>query len=167
MSSDRILMILMTAVAILAVVPAVPGGEYAALILVGLGLISGFMNPEDDLLTRLAYIVVAVALPTVANSLDAIPVVGGFVNSTESVVGFRFVGLELFGFECKLQCFNVAVLPKQQGGEVAMGSGHGRFVGQSLAEGLLRLIGRPVWWRTVPRFRWASAKAGSAAMARR
>ncbi|MCS5569717.1 MAG: hypothetical protein NZ768_05305 [Pseudomonadales bacterium] len=93
MSSDRILMILMTAVAILAVVPAVPGGEYAALILVGLGLISGFMNPEDDLLTRLALIVVAVALPTVANSLDAIPVVGGFVNSILDNVAVAIAGI--------------------------------------------------------------------------
>ncbi len=93
MSSDRILMILMTAVAILAVVPAVPGGEYAALILVGLGLISGFMNPEDDLLTRLAMIVVAVALPTVANSLDAIPVVGGFVNSILDNVAVAIAGI--------------------------------------------------------------------------
>ena len=86
-------MILMTAVAILAVVPAVPGGEYAALILVGLGLISGFMNPEDDLLTRLALIVVAVALPTVANSLDAIPVVGGFVNSILDNVAVAIAGI--------------------------------------------------------------------------
>ena len=93
MSSDRILMILMTAVAILAVVPAVPGGEYAALILVGLGLISGFMNPEDDLLTRLVLIVVAVALPTIANSLDAIPVVGGFVNSILDNVAVAIAGI--------------------------------------------------------------------------
>ena len=93
MSSDRILMILMTAVAILAVVPAVPGGEYAALILVGLGLISGFMNPEDDLLTRLAMIVVAVALPTVANSLDAIPMVGGYVNSILDNVAVAIAGI--------------------------------------------------------------------------
>ena len=93
MSSDRILMILMTAVAILAVVPAVPGGEYAALILVGLGLISGFMNPEDDLLTRLVLIVVAVALPTIANSLDAIPVVGVFVNSILDNVAVAIAGI--------------------------------------------------------------------------
>jgi hypothetical protein len=91
-------MILMTAVAILAVVPAVPGGEYAALILVGLGLISGFMNPEDDLLTRLALIVVAVALPTVANSLDAIPMVGGFVNSILDNVAVAIAGIVVANF---------------------------------------------------------------------
>ena len=93
MSSDRILMILMTAVAILAVIPGVPAVAYAPLALVGLGLISGFMNPEDDLLTRLAMIVVAVALPTVANSLDAIPVVGGFVNSILDNVAVAIAGI--------------------------------------------------------------------------
>ena len=93
MSSDRILMILMTVVAVLAVIPGVPAGAYAPLALVGLGLISGFMNPEDDLLTRLALIVVAVALPTVANSLDAIPVVGGFVNSILDNVAVAIAGI--------------------------------------------------------------------------
>ena len=93
MSSDRILMILMTAVAILAVIPGVPAVAFAPLALVGLGLISGFMNPEDDLLTRLAMIVVAVALPTVANSLDAIPVVGGFVNSILDNVAVGIAGV--------------------------------------------------------------------------
>ena len=93
MSSDRILMILMTVVAVLAVIPGVPAVAYAPLALVGLGLISGFMNPEDDLLTRLALIVVAVALPTVANSLDAIPVVGGFVNSILDNVAVAIAGI--------------------------------------------------------------------------
>ena len=93
MSSDRILMILMTAVAILAVIPGVPAVAFAPLALVGLGLISGFMNPEDDLLTRLVLIVVAVALPTIANSLDAIPVVGGFVNSILDNVAVAIAGI--------------------------------------------------------------------------
>ena len=92
MSSDRILMILMTAVAILAVIPGVPAVAFAPLALVGLGLLSRFMNPEDDLLTRLAYIVVAVALPTVADSLDAIPMVGGFVNSILDNVAVGIAG---------------------------------------------------------------------------
>ena len=48
MSSDRILMILMTLVAVLAVIPGVPMVALAPLALVALGLISGFMYPEDD-----------------------------------------------------------------------------------------------------------------------
>ena len=98
MSSDRILMILMTVVAVLAVIPGVPAVAYAPLALVGIGLISGFMNPEDDLLTRLALIVVAVALPTVANSLDVIPVVGGFVNSILDNVAVAIAGIIVANF---------------------------------------------------------------------
>tara|TARA_B100000809_G_scaffold85951_1_gene84362 strand:- start:28 stop:390 length:363 start_codon:yes stop_codon:yes gene_type:complete len=86
-------MILMTVVAVLAVIPGVPAVAYAPLALVGLGLISGFMNPEDDLLTRVAYIAVAVALPIVANSLDAIPVVGGFVNSILDNIAVAVAGI--------------------------------------------------------------------------
>ena len=48
-------MILMTLVAILAVIPGVPMVALAPLALVVLGLISGFMSPEDDLLTRLRH----------------------------------------------------------------------------------------------------------------
>ena len=120
MSSDRILMILMTAVAILAVVPAVPGGEYAALILVGLGLISGFMNPEDDLLTRLALIVVAVALPTVANSLDAIPVVGGFVNSILDNVAVAIAGIVVANVLLQIYA---RLMPADDSGSSAGGGG--------------------------------------------
>ena len=72
MSSDRILTILALLAAIIAVVPAAAMAPWA-LILVALGLISGFMNPEEDLLMRVGYFIVAAALPTVANSLDAIP----------------------------------------------------------------------------------------------
>ena len=120
MSSDRILMILMTAVAILAVVPAVPGGEYAALILVGLGLISGFMNPEDDLLTRLALIVVAVALPTIANSLDAIPVVGGFVNSILDNVAVAIAGIVVANVLLQIYA---RLMPADDSGSSAGGGG--------------------------------------------
>ena len=120
MSSDRILMILMTAVAILAVVPAVPGGEYAALILVGLGLISGFMNPEDDLLTRLVLIVVAVALPTIANSLDAIPVVGGFVNNILDNVAVAIAGIVVANVLLQIYA---RLMPADDSGSSAGGGG--------------------------------------------
>ena len=120
MSSDRILMILMTAVAILAVVPAVPGGEYAALILVGLGLISGFMNPEDDLLTRLVLIVVAVALPTIANSLDAIPVVGGIVNNILDNVAVAIAGIVVANVLLQIYA---RLMPADDSGSSAGGGG--------------------------------------------
>ena len=37
-----------------------------ALVLVALGLVSGFMNPIADVATRIAYYVLAVALPDIA-----------------------------------------------------------------------------------------------------
>ena len=92
MSSDRILMILMTLAAILAAIPQVPFG-YWPLVLVVIGLVAGFMSPEDDLLTRIGMIVVAVALPTVADSLDAIMVVGPFVNSVLDSIAVGIAGM--------------------------------------------------------------------------
>ena len=53
---------------------------YFALVLVVLGLISGFMNPIGDVATRVAYYVLAVALPKIADSLDVIPAIGGYLN---------------------------------------------------------------------------------------
>ncbi len=120
MSSDRILMILMTAVAILAVIPGVPAVAFAPLALVGLGLISGFMNPEDDLLTRLAYIVVAVALPTVADSLDAIPVVGGFVNSILDNVAVGIAGVVVANMLLQIYA---RLMPADDSGSSAGGGG--------------------------------------------
>ena len=92
MSSDRILMILMTLAAILAAIPQVPFG-YWPLVLVVIGLVAGFMSPEDDLLTRIGMIVVAVALTTVADSLDAIMVVGPFVNSVLDSIAVGIAGM--------------------------------------------------------------------------
>ena len=53
---------------------------YFALVLVVLGLISGFMNPIGDVATRVAYYVLAAALPTIADRLDVIPAIGGYLN---------------------------------------------------------------------------------------
>ncbi len=54
---------------------------YYALVLVALGLISGFMSPIGDVSTRIAYYVLAAVLPGIANNLDAIPAIGAPVNS--------------------------------------------------------------------------------------
>ena len=75
MNANQMITILGILVAILAVfVEQV--GAHAGLALVVLGLISGFMNPVADMAGRMAYTVAAVAMPTVANSMDAIPAVG-------------------------------------------------------------------------------------------
>ena len=51
-----------------------------ALVLVVLGRVSGFVAPITDVTTRIAYYVLAVALPGIADQADAIPVVGMYVN---------------------------------------------------------------------------------------
>ena len=51
-----------------------------ALVLVVLGLVSGFFARITDVTTRIAYYVLAVALPGIADQADVIPVVGMYVN---------------------------------------------------------------------------------------
>ncbi len=76
---NRILPLLSLIAAVLA--SFVSGFEYWALILVVLGLVHGFTEPVTDSAAKALFIVAAVALPTLANSLDAIPVVGAHLNA--------------------------------------------------------------------------------------
>ena len=92
----------------------------APLALVALVLISGFMNPEDDLLTRLAYLAVAVALPMVANSLDAIPVVGGFVNSILDNIAIGIAGVVVANMLLQIYA---RLMPADDSGSSAGGGG--------------------------------------------
>ena len=80
MNSNQILLILSIVAAIGAsVVPDVM--PYWPLALIVLGLVNGFMNPMADAATRVAYTVAAIAIPTLADGLDAIPVAGAYLNS--------------------------------------------------------------------------------------
>ena len=80
MNSNQILLILSIVAALGAsVVPDVM--PYWPLALIVLGLVNGFMNPMADAATRVAYTVAAIAIPTLANGLDAIPVAGAYLNS--------------------------------------------------------------------------------------
>ena len=79
MNSNQILTAVLIIVAILATFMA-DAHPYWGLALVTLGLINGFMNPFPDMTTRMAYTVAVVAIPTIANGLDAIPVVGAPIN---------------------------------------------------------------------------------------
>ena len=80
MNSNQILTSLSLVVALGAtIVPDVM--PYWPLVLIALGLVNGFMNPMADATMRMAYTVAAVAIPTIANGLDAIPVVGMPLNT--------------------------------------------------------------------------------------
>ena len=69
-----------------------------ALILLVLGLVGSFMNPLKDVPTRVAYYVLAAALPTIANSLDVIPAVVGFLNSILDNISITIAGIEIANF---------------------------------------------------------------------
>ena len=78
MTMDRIITIIGLLVAAVA---AFVDLEWWPLILLLLGIINGFIAPLADMLTRTAYTVVAAALPTIANSLEAIPEAGTYLNA--------------------------------------------------------------------------------------
>ena len=54
---------------------------YFPLVLVLLGLVAGFMRPIEDVPTRVLYYVLAAALPSIADNLDAVPGIGAYANS--------------------------------------------------------------------------------------
>ena len=92
---------ILTAVGVVVAIAAVFVGQlaaYSALILVVLGLVSGFMNPTADMAGRMAYTVAAVAMPTVANQLDAIPAVGAPLNSIIDNIAVMIAGMVVANF---------------------------------------------------------------------
>ena len=97
MSSNQILTILSVLIALGAtIVPDVI--PYWTLTLVAVGLISGFVNPLPDMMSRMAYTVAAVAIPTIANALDAIPVVGSQVNLLIDNIMISVAGMVIANF---------------------------------------------------------------------
>jgi hypothetical protein len=97
MSSNQILVILSVVIALAAtVLPDVM--PYWALTLLAVGLINGFMNPLGDMMARMAYTVAAVAIPTIANSLDAIPMVGAPLNLMIDNIMVSVAGMVIANF---------------------------------------------------------------------
>ena len=68
----------------------------------------------------MAYIVVAVALPTVADSLDAIPVVGGFVNSILDNIAIGVAGIVVANMLLQIYA---RLMPADDSGSSAGGGG--------------------------------------------
>ena len=97
---------MLTALGVVVAVAAVFVGQvaaYSALILVVLGLVSGFMNPMADAASRMAYTVAAVAMPTLANSLDAIPAVGAPINAIIDNISLMIAGMVVANFLLAVQ----------------------------------------------------------------
>ena len=97
MSFNKILTIVGLFVAIASVFVA-EFAAYSALVLVLLGLVSGFASPMADMAGRMAYTVAAVAMPVLANSLDAIPAVGVHLNAIIDNIAVMLAGMVIANF---------------------------------------------------------------------
>ena len=95
MSMDRILTMIGV---LLAIVAAFVQLEWWALILVLLGLVSGFVAPLTDMAARTGYTLAALALPTIANTLDAIPVAGAYANAIIDNFAVIIAGIVIANF---------------------------------------------------------------------
>ena len=92
---------IITIVGIIVAIVAVFVEQVAAmsgLVLVVLGLISGFMSPAADMVGRMAYTVAAVAMPVLADSLDAIPAVGVHLNAIIDNIAVMLAGMVIANF---------------------------------------------------------------------
>ena len=73
---------IMTALGVLAaIIAAFVAMEWWPLILLTIGLVNGFGAQEKNPTTIVLVLVAAVALPTIADSLNAIPMVGGYLDT--------------------------------------------------------------------------------------
>tara|TARA_A100001011_G_scaffold389222_1_gene470308 strand:+ start:873 stop:1202 length:330 start_codon:yes stop_codon:yes gene_type:complete len=72
--------------------------DYWTLILVLLGLVSGFMNSEIDPVRRMILLIAAIGLPVVAKQLNATPVVRGYVSSITDIIVIAISGIVIFNF---------------------------------------------------------------------
>ena len=72
--------------------------DYWTLILVLLGLVSGFMNSEIDPVRRMILLIASIGLPVVANQLNATPIVRGYVSSIINNIVIAISGIVIFNF---------------------------------------------------------------------
>ena len=71
---------------------------YFPLVLVLLGLVAGFMRPIEDVPTRVLYYVLAAALPSIADNLDAVPGIGAYANSFLDQLAVVVAGVAIANF---------------------------------------------------------------------
>ncbi len=99
MNLEKYLTALMLLVALIAAFAEVP---YSSLALLVLGLGSGFVNSIDDIMERTAYLLVAIAAPTVSDNLDLIPAVGTYLNSIIDGIAIAAAGIWIASFSTAL-----------------------------------------------------------------
>jgi hypothetical protein len=97
--NERIFLIALIALAVLASIPQIPlDAQIWGALLVIVGLVAGVTASYEDMTQRLLVYVIAAVLPTIANSLDAIWVVGHWVNMLldNFAIGLQGMALGLF-----------------------------------------------------------------------
>ena len=116
MSSDRILLILIVVVSILAVIPQLAAQfAYWGLVLVVLGLVAGGMGEYgSDMTQRILIYVIAVSLTQITGSLDAIPTVGPWVGHVLNNMATGIQGIAIAVFV--LAMYERIMPAKQTGG---------------------------------------------------
>ena len=85
-------------VAVIAAAVAPDVFAYFPLVLVLLGLVAGFMRPIEDVPTRVLYYVLAAALPSIADNLDAVPGIGAYANSFLDQLAVVVAGVAIANF---------------------------------------------------------------------
>ncbi|MBS25361.1 MAG: hypothetical protein CMQ28_06940 [Gammaproteobacteria bacterium] len=95
MDSDRILMLLLLVVAVIAAIVEIP---YTGLALLALGLVSGYLNPAEEIMERTAYLIAAVAAPVAADNLDLIPAIGSYLNAIIDGIAIGAAGMWISSF---------------------------------------------------------------------
>ena len=71
---------------------------YFPLVLVLLGLVAGYMRPVEDVSGRVALYVLAAALPSIADNLDAVPGIGAYANSFLDQLAVVVAGVAIANF---------------------------------------------------------------------
>lgn len=95
MNSDKILTLLLLVVAVVAAFVEIP---FTSLALLVLGLVSGFLNPINEIMERTAYLLVAVAAPVAADNLDLIPTAGSYLNAIIDGIAIGAAGIWISNF---------------------------------------------------------------------
>jgi hypothetical protein len=90
--------ILMALILVIAAIQAFIDVPMSSLAILAVGLVYGFMNPIADIKERTVYLLVAFAAPTVADSLDLIPVAGTYVNTIIDGIALGAGGIWIANF---------------------------------------------------------------------
>ena len=94
MNQERIYVIALLAVGLLASIPQIPiDAKIWGTILVVVGIVGGVMVNYDDMMQRLMIYVVAVAMPIFSDALTVIPTVGPWLNTLLDNIAMGIQGM--------------------------------------------------------------------------